>query len=76
MTRKQPMYLAWLESFLPALLLQRLDIHRLCKGYSAIRLVRLGDWRVYPLWRKDNVALYLCSNVRCSIGGCIRVLRS
>jgi len=37
-------YLAWLESFLPALLLQSLDIHRLCKGYPTIRLVRLGDW--------------------------------
>ncbi len=35
--------LAWLEA-LPALLLQSLHIHRLCKGYPTIRLVRLGDW--------------------------------
>ena len=36
--------LAWLEAFLPALLLQSLHIHRLCKGYPTVRLVRLGDW--------------------------------
>ena len=67
-------YLAWLKSFLPALLFQSLDIHRLCKGYPTIRLVGLGDWRIYPLWCKDNIALDLCSNVRCLVAGCGRSL--
>ncbi len=67
-------YLAWLESILPALLLQSLDVHRLRKGYPTVRLVGLGDRRVHPLWREDNVALDFCGNVRCLIGGCGRSL--
>ena len=59
-SNKQQM--TWLETLLPALLLQSFSIHRLCKRHSTSRLVWLGDWRVNPLWSQHNVALDLAVN--------------